>query len=36
MHDSNDDGLNFWRGVRSCLMIYFVLLWVIAVFMLIF
>ena len=35
MHDSND-GLDFFRGVRSCLVIYFVLLWIVGLFMLIF
>ena len=35
MHDSGD-GLDFWRGLRSCLLIYFVLLWIVCGLMLIF
>ena len=36
MHDSNDDGLNFFRGVLSMLGIYFALLVIYAIFSLIF
>jgi hypothetical protein len=36
MHSSRDDGLDFFRGLRNCLLIYFVILWIVCIFMWIF
>ena len=35
MPDSND-GLDFFKGLRNCLVIYFLTLWIVCIFMMIF
>jgi len=36
MHNTPDDGLDFFRGIMSCAVIYFLCVWIVALFYLIF
>jgi len=36
MRNTPDDGLDFFRGVMSCVVIYFLCIWILCIFMWIF